>query len=83
MTDRARRQLQGLQAVARESQALVFETPMADFETTMADLSHAGLDSAEVGWCLRHLFGLPLAEAVHRATVYQASRSIVLPGDSS
>lgn len=38
-----------------------------------ADLSRVGLDLAEVGWCLRHLFDLPLADTVHRATVYQAS----------
>lgn len=75
MTDRARGWLQGLLTMRTQGgRDLVLET-------VLADLSHAGLDSAEVGWCLRHLFGLPLSDAVHRATVYQAS--IVLPGDSS
>lgn len=74
MTDRARGWLESLLTMRTQGgQDLVLET-------ILANLSRVGLDAVEVGWCLRHLFGLSLGDAVHRATVYQAS--IVPPKDS-
>lgn len=67
MTDRARGWLESLLTMRTQGgKDLVLEA-------ILADLSRVGLDPIEVGWCLRHLFGLSMAEAVYRATEYQAS----------
>lgn len=62
MTDRANLLIDALR-VRREAGEEM------DVESTAVDLRQAGLDPAEAGWVLRHVFKKSLSEAVHIATM--------------
>jgi len=66
-----------LRAREQEPEAFLDRTAVA------RDLRLRNLGPTEAGWVLRHLFGIPMAEAVHLATVSEPGVAYLDPPSAS